>query len=78
MVMFLSKLNDLDLCVADIGNALLEALPKRRWHLLLYRHCKILNYQKAFYGMKSSGTCYHDKFANTMHAFRLVSVYGRT
>ena len=59
-MIFLGKLNNLDICGADIGNAYLEAFTDEKLYIVagpefqeLGRH--ILIFLKASYGLKSSG-----------------------
>eukprot|EP00957_Ditylum_brightwellii_P053256 4038058-Ditylum_brightwellii.AAC.1 len=71
LVTFLSQLNDLELCAADVGNAYLEAYTKEKVAFIagkefgpLAGHTLLIS--KALYGLRSSGARFHDKFADTL------------
>ena len=58
--MFLGKLNNLELCGADIGNAYLEALTEEKLCIVAGPELEdfegyILTFSNALYGLKSSG-----------------------
>ncbi len=66
IVIFLSRLNVLDLWGADVGNAYLEALTKEKLYIVagpefgeLQGH--ILIFMKALYGLKSSGKMWYER-----------------
>ena len=74
IVIFLSELNDLELCTGDIGNAYLEAYTNEKVCFIggkefaPYGHeGHLLVIVKALYGLKTSGARFHEKFAETMH-----------
>ena len=59
MVIFLGKLNNLDIWGADIGNAYLEAFTDEKLYIVAGPEFQelealILIFHKAFYGLKSS------------------------
>ena len=71
MVIFLAKLNNLEVWGADIGNAYLEAKTKEKLYIVagpefeeLERH--ILAIYKALYGLKSSGLRWSQKIHDIM------------
>jgi len=71
LVTFLSQLNGLELCAADVGNAYLEAYTKEKVAFVagkefgpLAGHTLLIS--KALYGLRSSGARFHDKFADTL------------
>ena len=71
LVMFLAKLNNLELWGADIGNAYLEAKTKEKLYIVagpefeeLEHH--ILVIYKALYGLKSSGLRWSQKIHDIM------------
>ena len=60
LVIFLGKLNNLELWGADIGNAYLEAFPEEKLYIVAGPEFQelegyILIFRKALYGLKSSG-----------------------
>jgi Reverse transcriptase (RNA-dependent DNA polymerase) len=64
LVVFLAELNSLDLWGAEIGNAYLEAKTKEKVYIsggpefgLLEGHTLLVD--KALYGLRSSGLCWH-------------------
>ena len=68
LVIFLGKLNNLELWGADIGNAYLEAPTEEKLHIVAGPEFKdwegyILTFSKALYGLKSSGK----KWAETLN-----------
>jgi hypothetical protein len=72
IVTFLSELNGLDLWATDIGNAYLEAFTME-WNYIvagpefgqLEGHYLII--VKALYGLRTSGLCWHECFADCLH-----------
>ena len=68
----MSELNGLKLWGADVGNAYLESYTKEKNYIVagpefgeeLEGHILIIN--KALYGLRSSGLCFHEKFAYTL------------
>jgi hypothetical protein len=63
-VIFLAKLNQLEICGADVGDAYLEALTKEMVSIVggtesgdLAGHTLII--YKARYGLRLSGLCWH-------------------
>ena len=68
LVVFLGKLNDLELWGADIGNAYLEAPTEEKLYIVAGPEFEdwegyILTFSKALYGLKSSGK----RWAETLH-----------
>ena len=71
MVVFLAELNNLELWGADVGNAYLESYTKEKNYVVAgpefgAREGHILIIQKALYGLRSSGLCFHEKFSETL------------
>ena len=71
--MFLAELNDLQHWGADVGNAYLEAKTKEKVYIIggpefgtLEGHTLLIN--KALYGLRSSGLCWHQRFANVLRS----------
>jgi Reverse transcriptase (RNA-dependent DNA polymerase) len=71
LVIFLAKLNHLELWGADVGNAYLEALTKTKVYIIegpefgdLAGHTLLIF--KALYGLRSSGLCWHQRFADVL------------
>jgi Reverse transcriptase (RNA-dependent DNA polymerase) len=68
LVIFLAELNLLEISGADVGNADLEALMKEKVYIIggpefgdLARHPLLI--YKDLYGLRSSGPCWHQCFA---------------
>jgi len=68
---FLSELNNMELWATDIGNAYLEAETKEKLYIVagpefgeLQGH--ILIFQKALYGLKTSGKRWHERLADVL------------
>jgi len=73
IVLFLAELNDLETCAGDIGNAYLEAYTQEKVCFVAgsefapFGHAgHLMKIVKALYGLKSSGSRYHEKFSQTM------------
>ena len=71
LVIFLGRLNGLDIYSTDIGNAYLEAKTKEKVYIVagsefgpLEGHTLIMN--KALYGLRSSGLRWHEKLADSL------------
>ena len=71
IVLLLAELNNLDVCCTGIGNAYLEAYTKEKVCFIagkefgnLAGHLLIID--KALYGLRTSGLCWHDKFADCL------------
>jgi Reverse transcriptase (RNA-dependent DNA polymerase) len=69
IVLFLAKLNHLELWATDIGNAYLEAYTSEKVYIIAgseFGDCKghILIISKALYGLRSSSARWHDRFAD--------------
>jgi hypothetical protein len=72
IITFLAELNGLDLWATDIGNAYLEAFTMERNYIVagpefgqLEGHYLII--VKALYGLRTSGLCWHEYFADCLH-----------
>ena len=73
LVLFLAELNHLELWAMDIGSAYLEAQTSEKVYIIAgpefgEREGHILVIHKALYGLRSSGACWHDKFADCLQA----------
>jgi hypothetical protein len=73
LVVFLAELNDLQLWGADVGNAYLEAKTKEKVYIIggpefgtLEGHTLLID--KALYGLRSSGLCWHQRFADVLRS----------
>jgi hypothetical protein len=73
LLLFLSKLNDMQTWATDIGNAYLEAISAEKVYILagpkfgeLKGH--ILVIYKALYGLRSSGVRWYERFSRVMKA----------
>ena len=71
LVVFVAEQNNLDIWVADVGNAYLESYTKEQVYIVagpefgdLQGHT--LTISKALYGLKSSGLRWHEHFADTL------------
>ena len=76
LVTFAAELNGLELEAADVGNAYLEATTNEKVCFVagpsfaqygLENHLLIID--KALYGLRNSGACYHAKWADSMNNF---------
>jgi len=71
LVLFLAELNGLQAWATDIGNAYLEAKTKEKVYIVAGpefgdKQGHILVFNKALYGLKSSGLRWHERFADTL------------
>ena len=71
LVIFLAELNGQEVWATDVGNAYLEAKTKEKVYIVAGpefgdKEGHILVINKALYGLKSSGLCWHEKFADTL------------
>jgi Reverse transcriptase (RNA-dependent DNA polymerase) len=73
LVTILFELNKLELWGTDIGNAYLEVTTKECLYIVggsefgeLEGHTLVIN--KALYGLRSSGLCWHQHFADVLHS----------
>lgn len=71
LVVFLAELNGLEVWSTDIGNAYLEAKTKKKVYIIAGPEFgsevgHLLVFNKALYGLKSSGLRWHKRFANTL------------
>jgi hypothetical protein len=71
LVIFLAELNNLEIWATDIGNAYLEAKTKEKLVIVagpefgdLAGHLLII--QKALYGLRTSGLCWHERFVECL------------
>ena len=67
LVIFLGELNNLELWEADIGNAYLEAYTQEKLFIIASPEFEelegfILIFNKALYGLKSSGKSWAERF----------------
>ena len=77
LVVFLAELNGLQLWGADVGNAYLEAKTKEKVYIVggpefgsLEGHTLLID--KALYGLRSSGLCWHQRFADVLRSLGFV------
>ena len=77
MITFLAELNGMDLWSTDIGNAYLESYTSEKVCFVagaefgpLAGHTLII--QKAQYGLKSSGKCWHDRLHDVLRSMGFV------
>ena len=73
LVVFIAELNRLSLWGADVGNAYLEAKTKEKVYIIaggefgaLEGHTLLID--KALYGLRSSGLCWHQRFSDVMRS----------
>eukprot|EP00957_Ditylum_brightwellii_P160278 12201682-Ditylum_brightwellii.AAC.1 len=73
-MIFLAKLNGMEMIAADIGNAYLEAYTNEKKCFIAGREFQDYGHEghlmlivNALYGLKTSGTRFHEKFAETMY-----------
>src|SRR5687767_12178778 len=78
---FLANLNGLDLCAADVGNTYLDAETQERLYVIagpefgpLEGHTLIVH--KALYGLRSSGTRWAKKLADSLRAMGFTNSYA--
>ena len=74
---FLAELNMLEIWGADVGNAYLEARTKEKVYIIggpefgaLEGHTLII--YKALYGLRTSGLCWHQRFADVLRSMGFV------
>jgi Reverse transcriptase (RNA-dependent DNA polymerase) len=77
LVIFLAELNQLEIWGADVGNAYLEGFTKEKVYIIgwpefgdLAGHTVLI--YKALYGLRSSGLCWHQRFAEVLHVMWFV------
>jgi hypothetical protein len=77
LVVFLAELNALELWGADIGNAYLEAKTKEKIYIIggpefgtLEGNTMLID--KALYGLRSSGLCWHQRFADVLRSIGFI------
>ena len=71
LVIFLAELNGLEVWATDVGNAYLEAHTKEKVYVIAGpefgdKEGHTLVFNKALYGLKSSGLRWHERFADTL------------
>jgi Reverse transcriptase (RNA-dependent DNA polymerase) len=73
LIVFLAELNALEVWGADVANAYLEALTKEKVYIIggpefgdLAGHTLLIF--KALYGLRSSGLCWHQRFADVLRS----------
>jgi Reverse transcriptase (RNA-dependent DNA polymerase) len=76
-IVFLAEFNQLELWGADVGNAYLEALTKKKVYIIggpefgdLAGHTLLIF--KALYGLRSSGLCWHQCFSDVLQTIGFV------
>ena len=72
IAMFVGELNGLNIMVGDIGSAYLEAYTKEKVCFIAgpafgEHEGHLMVIVKALYGLQTSGACYHEGFADTLH-----------
>jgi hypothetical protein len=75
LCIFLAKLKGLKVEAADVGNAYLEAYTKEKLYIIAGpefgdRQGNVMVIIKALYGLRTSGACFHEKFADTLLAMQ--------
>jgi Reverse transcriptase (RNA-dependent DNA polymerase) len=77
LIVFLAELNSLELWGADVGNAYLEAKTKEKVYIVagpefgkLEGHTLLID--KALYGLRSSGLCWHQRFSDVLRDMGFV------
>ena len=83
LVTFIAELNGLKLEAADVGNTYLEAKTNEKVCFvagpLLKRYGldgHLLAINKALYGLRNSGACYHEKWAESMKRLGFVPLHA--
>ena len=83
LITFLAELNMLELWGADVGNAYLEAKTKEKVFIIggpefgaLEGHTLIIF--KALYGLRTSGLCWHQRFADVLRSIDFVPCKSET
>jgi Reverse transcriptase (RNA-dependent DNA polymerase) len=77
LIVFLAELNALELWGADVGNAYLEALTKEKVYIIggpefgEFKGHTLLTF-KALYGLRSSGLCWPQRFADVLRSVGFV------
>jgi hypothetical protein len=78
VVMFLAELNEMEHYQADVGNAYLKAYTKEKVYCIGtedfgedLNRC-VLIIRKALYGLRSSGTCWHERFSDTLREMKFT------
>jgi Reverse transcriptase (RNA-dependent DNA polymerase) len=77
LVVFLAELNSQELWGVDIGNTYLEAKTKEKVYIsngpdfgLIEGHTLLVD--KALYGLRSLGLCWHQRFADVLRAMGFI------
>ncbi len=73
LILFLSKLNDMETWATDVGNACLEAVTDEKVYVIAgpeFEHLQghVLVVYKALYGLRSSGVRWYERFSKVMTA----------
>jgi Reverse transcriptase (RNA-dependent DNA polymerase) len=83
LIVFLAELNTLELWGADVGNAYLEALTKEKVYIIggpefgdLAGHT--LPIFKALYCLRSSGLCWHQRYADVLRSMGFIQSKAET
>jgi Reverse transcriptase (RNA-dependent DNA polymerase) len=83
LIVFLAELNALELWGADVGSAYLEALTKEKVYIIggpefgdLAGHTRLII--KALYGIRPSGLCWHQKFADVLRSMGFIKCKAET
>ncbi|MGH7954810.1 MAG: reverse transcriptase domain-containing protein, partial [Gloeomargaritales cyanobacterium] len=81
MCLFIAELNGLEACAADVGNAYLEAKTQEKLYIVagpefgvLQGHILIFN--KALYGLRTSGARWHEKMADVLRNLEWTPSYA--
>jgi Reverse transcriptase (RNA-dependent DNA polymerase) len=79
IVVFLARLNGLQLCGANVGKAYLEAMPKKEVYIVcgpefdsLEGHIFLI--AKSLYGLLTSGLRWHQRFAGVLRSLGFVQI----
>jgi hypothetical protein len=83
LIVFLAELNSLQLWGADVGNAYLEAKTKEKVYIVggpefgsLHGHTLIID--RALYGLRSSGLCWHQRFSDVLRSMNFTPSKAET
>ncbi|MGH3054679.1 MAG: reverse transcriptase domain-containing protein, partial [Gaiellaceae bacterium] len=81
MCLFLAELNGLATCAADVGNAYLEAQTKEKLYIVAgpefgSLHAHILIFNKALYGLRTSGARWHERMADVLRTLGWIPSYA--
>jgi hypothetical protein len=81
LIVFVAELNGLDLWAADVGNAYLEAYTKEKVYIVAGPEFEKLEghtllFEKALYGLRSSGARWHDRLADALRDIGFLPCYA--